>query len=314
LLVAAFVGLILSSAIPDAFDERGLLFACSVFLLIAGVPLAGLAGVGTRHPLGVVLRRVAIWDALVGVLWIAGALTDGATRLIIWLAASVVIGVVIFLGFPLPVLGRNRTTDYTITGLHLAERCLLFIILAIGESILITGEGFGELPHSRGVWAAFTVAFAGSAAIWWIYFDRTIELARARMVEAADPGRLGVLAYTFYHMYIVAGIIVSAAGDELSIEHPTATIDRAGLLVMLGGPALFLLGNVLYKSTMFGQVSRSQVAAIGVLIVLIPLLRDRTNLQVATVATLVLLAICVWEVIENRRDATRAAGDFRTDQ
>jgi low temperature requirement protein LtrA len=120
------------------------------------------------------------------------------------------------------------------------------------------------------------------------------------MQEAADPGRLGVLAYTFYHMYIVAGIIVAAAGDELSIEHPGERIDLAALFVMLGGPALFLLGNLLYKATMFGQISRAQTVAIVVLLLLIPLLEDRTRLQVAVAATIVLLLVALSDLIDSR--------------
>jgi low temperature requirement protein LtrA len=109
-----------------------------------------------------------------------------------------------------------------------------------------------------------------------------------------------VLAYTFYHMYIVAGIIVAAAGDELSIEHPGERIDLAALFVMLGGPALFLLGNLLYKATMFGQISRAQTVAIVVLLLLIPLLEDRTRLQVAVAATIVLLLVALSDLIDSR--------------
>lgn len=314
LLVATFTGLVLASAIPSAFGDRGLLFAGAVVALIVGTPLLGMLGVGPAHPLYRVLRRVVIWDALVGGLWIAGALADGDTRLTLWLAASLIIGVVIFVGFPLPGLGRNRTTDYPIAGLHMAERCLLFVILAIGESLLISGEGFGELPHSRQIWTAFIIAFVGSASLWWIYFDRSIVLARARMMATPDPGRLGVLAYTFYHMYLVAGIIVTAAGDERSIGHPSEPIGNAGLLVMLGGPALFLLGNLLYKATMFDQISRAQIVSIAVLGMLGLALHGRSNLLVATAATAVLVGVALWDFVAERREHPTSHGYHRSDQ
>ncbi len=307
-LVAAFIGLVLASSIPGAFHERGMTFALAVVALIVGVPVLGWLAAGPGHSLRIVLRRVAIWDAITGAFWIAGALSSGNTRLACWLVASLIIGVVIFVGFPVPGLGRNRTTDYPITGLHMTERCLLFVILAIGESILIAGEGFGELPHDRSTWTAFTVAFVGSVLFWWIYFDRTIERARARMIAATDPGRLGVLAYTFYHMYIVAGIIVAAAGDELSIEHPTERVDLAALLVLLGGPAIFLLGNLLYKATMFETVSRAQIAAILVLLALVPLLGQRTRLEVAVSAVIVLLLVALWDLLVEERGASSTSG------
>jgi low temperature requirement protein LtrA len=300
LIGATFVGLVLASSVPDAFLESGLTFAVTVVVLMVGSPLLGMLAVGREHHLHTVLMRVTIWDAIAGSIWIAGALTGGDARLTLWLIASLLIGFVIYAGFPLPVLGRNRTTDYSITGLHMTERCLLFVILAIGESLLITGEGFGHLPHTREIWAAFAVAFAGSVLFWWIYFDRTIELARARMEETTDPGRLGVLAYTFYHMYLIAGIIVAAAGDELALEHPSEQLDLAATLVLLGGPALFLLGNLLYKATMFGRVSRPQVVAIAGLVVLMFLLDDQTRLVAAGAAVIVLLGVALADLRAER--------------
>lgn len=300
-LVAAFIGLVLASSIPGAFHERGMTFALAVVALIVGAPVLGSIAAGPGNPLRIVLMRVAIWDAITSAFWIAGALTHGDNRLGLWLLASLIIGFVIFAGFPIPGFGRNRTTDYPIAGLHMTERCLLFVILAIGESVLIAGEGFGELPHDRPIWIAFTVAFIGSALFWWIYFDRTIELARTRMVESTDPGRLGVLAYTFYHMYIVAGIIIAAAGDELSIAHPSGRVDRAALLLLLGGPALFLLGNLLYKATMFGQISRAQSAAVLVLLILMPVLEHRTHLEVASAAVMVLVIVALVDLVTERR-------------
>lgn len=41
MLVAAFVGLVLASAIPHAFDERGMTFALGVVALIVGAPALG---------------------------------------------------------------------------------------------------------------------------------------------------------------------------------------------------------------------------------------------------------------------------------
>ncbi|MEZ4530328.1 MAG: low temperature requirement protein A [Thermomicrobiales bacterium] len=143
--------------------------------------------------------------------------------------------------------------------------------------------------------------------MWWIhFFDRTIELARARMGTAADPGRLGVLAYTFYHMWAtVAGIIVAAAGDELSLAHPDETAGRATVLV-LGDLRFFLLGNLLYKATMFGRISRAQ-AGHRLADRLMLVVQGRTRPDVAFAAVVVLLAVAVSDLSsELRRSAVRA--------
>ena len=117
----------------------------------------------------------------------------------------------------MPGFGRSRTEEWTIEGGHLAERCQLVVIVAGGESILLTGATFADLDPSAGTVTAFVVAFAGIVALWWIYFDRGARLASAVIAAADDVGRQGRSAYTYFHVPMVAGIIVTAVADELTI-------------------------------------------------------------------------------------------------
>jgi low temperature requirement protein LtrA len=238
------------------------------------------------------------------VLWLAGGLVHGDVRVAIWLVAALSTYVVMWLGFPLPGMGRSRTTDYTITGGHLAHRCFLFIIIALGESILITGANFGELPSSAGTVAAFVVAFVGSATLWWIYFDRSEE-AGLRMISAApDPGRLGLTAYTFFHPPLVAGIIVAAAADELTIAHPADEATVATTSLILGGPVLYLVGNALFSWALWDYVPRSRLVAIGALAALAPVAVVASALGLMVAATLVLVALALWDVRTGWRPPT----------
>lgn len=202
----------------------------------------------------------------------------------------------VWLGFPTPGLGRSRTTDYTIAGEHMAERCRLFVILALGESILVTGTNFGELPRSAQIVAAFVVAFIGSATLWWIYFDRGAEAARRVISAARDPGRLGVSAYTYFHIPMVAGIIAAAGADELTIAHPTDEPTVATTALTLGGPALYLVGNALFKWALWDRLPRSRLVAICALAALVPLAVVSSALVLLVAATLVLVAVALWDM------------------
>ena len=98
--------------------------------------------------------------------------------------------------------------------------------------------------------AAFAVAFVGSVAMWWIYFNIGAERASRTIARSSDPVRvasLARLAYTYLHLPLVAGIVVAAVGDELVLAHPTGHTDAKTAAVLLGGPALYLLGNLLFK-------------------------------------------------------------------
>ena len=229
-LAMMVASLISSASIPEAFDERGIAFAAGFAAIYLGGCAFGLFVVGRQHHLTPAFERVTIWGCVIVPLYLIGGVVEGDARLVIWAATVALIYVVMWLGFPTPRLGHSHTTDYTIAGEHMAERCLLFITLALGESIIITGSEFGELPASIERCAAFIIAFIGSVAIWWIYFDRAAEAGSQVISEAEDPGRLGLVAYTYIHIPMVAGVIVAAAGDEIAIAHPLdeVTFRRGG--------------------------------------------------------------------------------------
>ena len=142
------------------------------------------------------------------------------------------------------MLGRVQCRGWgTIEGTHFAERCQAFILIALGESIVVIGASLSSLHTvTAAAVAAFIVAFVGSAALWWIYFDQSAEAAARRLAAAHDPGRLGRSAYVFIHPIMVAGIIVVAAADDEVLAHPSAVGEVATTWMALGGAALFSPG------------------------------------------------------------------------
>jgi low temperature requirement protein LtrA len=282
--------LIMSSSLFGAFEDHGLAFAGALSASLLGGQICALAAVGRRHPLTAVFERVAIWWIPVCVFLIAGGLVDGDDRTALWLIALAVLYVVTWSGFPLPRLGRSLTTDYTIAGEHMAQRCYLFITIALGESILVIGSQFGELPREPSTVGTFVIAFVASVAFWWIYFDRSAEAGLQVIATATDPGRLGITAYTYFHVLMVAGIIVAAAAYELAIAHPGDQLNAATACLILGGPALFLVGHALFKWALWGHVPMSRLAAIGAVVALIPVAVVSTALVLLALTTTVVVA------------------------
>lgn len=296
LLGAAFASLVMSASIPAAFGDRGLLFAAPLAAIQVGRTAFVLVGLGRSHHLSGNFQRAMVWWSATGLLWLAGGLMTGDLRIALWMVAVVAQFVGVRIGFPVPGLGRSRTTDYTIVGGHLAERCQLFMLLALGESILVAGVDFGELELSASTVLAFAVAFSGSVALWWIYFDRGAEAGRRAISTAADPGRLGISAYSYFHVPMVAGIIVAAAADGLTIAHPTGRVTLGTTALILGGFALYLLGNALFEWALQGRVPRSRLVAVCVLAALLPLSLASSALVLLSAATLVMIALALWDL------------------
>ena len=138
---------------------------------------------------------------------------------------------------------------------------------------------------------AFAVTFAGSVALWWLYFDQSADAAAEVIARSPDPGRLGRSAYHFIHPLMVAGIIVTAAADQKVLSSPSATATTASAWMILGGPALFLAGHAAFKLVVWRYVSWSRLAGIAALALLAPAARTIPELALAAAAAMVVAAV-----------------------
>jgi low temperature requirement protein LtrA len=179
----------------------------------------------------------------------------------------------------------------------------LFVIIALGESILVTGTTFGEIEASMLAVSAFVVAFLGSVALWWIYFARSAEAAREVFTSSEDPGRLGRSAYTYFHIPMVAGIIAIAAADELTVAHPGEHATLASVALTLGGTALFVAGHAFFKWAVFGVLPFSRAVAIAALAALIPVGFAIPTLALSSLAGLIVVGLAVWDTLTHRKPA-----------
>lgn len=230
-----------------------------------------------------------------------GGLTSDGARLGLWSFALGLESVSPAVGFWTPGLGRSHTRDWNIEGGHFAERCGLFIMIALGESIVVTGATFSGLAWTAATIAAFVAAFVSSVALWWLYFDTIADVGSHILAAAYDPGRLALGAYTYVHLCIVAGIIVSAVADEFVLTHPTGATDARIRISVLGGPALYVLGNLLFKWAIARRVRSSHLLGMGVLVGLIPVADAVAPVTLLIAATMVLVGIAVWEAYTKHR-------------
>jgi low temperature requirement protein LtrA len=257
LLLAVMLGsLLLAVAIPDAFGERAVLFAGSYVAIQVGrhtflTFAAANRGTIERERAG----RILIWFAAAGVLWIAGALAGTGARAALWTAALLVDYCAPIVLYWVPGRRRLAPSTWEVETSHFAERFQLFVIIALGESIVITGATTAGLELSAARLATFGLAFAASAALWWLYFDYVARIAERRLELADDRTTLARDGYTYLHVVLVAGVVLSAVGDELVIAHPTAGLSAAELAAVVGGPALYLLGHVAFRLRLAGSVS-----------------------------------------------------------
>ncbi|MFA1592845.1 low temperature requirement protein A [Serratia nevei] len=308
LFAIMLLGLFAAAALPQAFGERGLIFALFYVAIQVGRSVTVLRLLVPGHPLKRNFHRILGWLCISAVFWIAGGLAEGNARLALWAVAVLCEYVSPMFGFRLPVLGRSdSSSEWSIEGHHLAERCQLFVIVALGETILITGATLSEMESwNLPVLIASLVAFLGSLAMWWIYFDTSSKAGSHAISQAENPGQLG--AYFHYvHIALVGAIIVCAVANELVIAHPDGRIQNATAAVLLLGPALYLFANALYKRLVYHRFPLSHLVGLLALAVLAPVAYLTDLLMVNGLTTLIMVVVAVWESISRGRAPRRHA-------
>jgi len=300
-------GLVLATSIPKAFESRGLWFATAYAAMQVGRTTFLLASVPRAQPsIRMNAIRILVWLSISALFWIAGGIAEGHSRLLLWAVALGIEYISAAVRFWIPKYGASSIEDWAVEGGHMAERCAGFIIIALGESIVVTGATFADLAWTAETVSAFASAFIGSLAMWWIYFHRGAEAGSELISKSSEPGRLARLAYTYLHMPIVAGIILSAVADELVLQHPAGHSDLNTVLSAIGGPLLFLLGTILFKHTIRGWLQLSHGAGIAALGILAWFAGGLSPLMLSILTTAIMILVAGWESISLKSSAAKA--------
>jgi low temperature requirement protein LtrA len=289
-------GLVVSTTLPDAFGHRGLAFASAyAFIQVGRTAFTVWCLHGKDHASARNFTRILAWLVVSGTCWILGGLSEGHSRIAWWVLALGLEFGSPWWRFWTPGLGFSTIGDWRVSAHHFAERCGLFVIIALGESILVTGATFARLEWSAATLAAFVAAFAGTVAMWWVYFATTADQASRELAASARPGELARAAYTYAHIPLVAGIVVTAVADELVLAHPGGHTSLAAAAVILGGPALFLAGSALFNRLMCDEWPSSHVVGLAGVGLLVLAVSVASPLVLTAATTVVLVGVGAWE-------------------
>lgn len=298
LFALMFGALLLSTAINDAFGDKALLFALSYVAMQVGRSLFTVYALHGHSPDNARdFLRITCWLVLSGVFWIAGALIGGEAQLFIWIAALTIEYVSPAVGFRVPGLGRSEFDDWDVLGAHMAERCALFVLICLGETILVTGRTLAEMEVTPLVFVLALSSFGSTVTMWWIYFRFGQERAAAQIESDESPGEVARTIFTYAHIPVVAGIILCAVADEFVLAHPYGAIDVKTASAIIGGPIVFLAGNIWIKSSVAPRLSVSHLGGVGLYILAAPLAFVVEPHVLLIISFVILVIVAVWEYL-----------------
>ena len=300
----------------DSTWDRATLFGVALCCLIMAIaiPLA-YAGGAMQFALALWAARILIWARfvshyeaklssslglsvfLIGPLVFLGALLPDGSREMVWaLAALLDFGMVAF-------FGRQHSLIHYDHG-HLMERYGLFVLIAVGESIVDLSAPLARqaTPIRPEELVAVAVCFLVTCLLWWTYFNR----ANAAITEALAGAREHVVLsrhLAYGHFGIIGGIVSIAVGFENMVGEPLATMTFTHLNLLYGGAILMLLAMIYMRWAMSRLVRAARVGAVVLLAVCLYV----SLLLPGIVATLLLAAVLAALVVVEKRWPTLAS-------
>ena len=297
-------GVVMAAALPQAFGKYGLIFAGVYVAIQVGRELFVVPAVRGSEVQSVA-ERLLLWSVVSALPWMAGAFTHAAARATLW---TVALGVD-YAALALVFLRRGAAGPVSISGPpvaaeHLAERYRQVFIIALGELILISGLALSGGGFTLGRTTAFVVAMATTVLLWRIYIYRAGKTFSAALAALPVSARLNRWA-VYVHLTMIAGVVVTAVGDDLVIAHPFGRTPAAYAGAVLGGPLLFLAGRAGFEYTVFARVSWDRPIGALALAALFPVSLHVPPLLATTAAAVVLIGIAVADAVRNRRRPPR---------
>ncbi|MEV4613959.1 low temperature requirement protein A [Kitasatospora sp. NPDC049258] len=290
IFTVGLAGLFMALALPGAYGSRGLLFGAAYWAarLVLLALVAGIRGVW-RGPYGV--------GALVsGPLLVAGGLLEGGPRVALWALAACC-------DLAAPLVFRGRLAKVRYDPAHLPERFGLFLLVALGESIVGIGGPVAQSRLHAAQLVSVALAFVISCALWWLYFGYAADAMRFALEVSESRRDLIRWVFSYGHLALIAGVVAVAVGFGETVAEPGAALGAGALGLLYGGCALYLLSFSYTRKMMFGVISPTRLAAAVLLLAVLPLLVRLPALAALGVLAVALVGLNGWEYLRVRRAA-----------
>jgi low temperature requirement protein LtrA len=292
--------LIVALAVPEAFDDHGVLFGVA-YLVVRAMHLALYAVAakhgGDRDLLGAVIRMTPS-STISAILIIVAGFIEGDERMALWAGALAI-------DYGGVLVGRG--SGWRVSAGHFAERHGLIVIIAIGESIVAVGLGAAGVPLGARVVLAAVFGILIAAALWWTYFD-WVSIVAERVLGATTGAAQASLArdmYSYLHLPMVAGIVLYAMAMKKALGDVDSALKTVPAAALCLGLALYMLAHVISRYRISRTIGHGRPVAVVAFVLLWPLALEVSALVALACVSAVFVALIAYEALRYRESRAR---------
>jgi low temperature requirement protein LtrA len=289
--------LVAALAVPNAFEEDGVLFGCA-YALVRWLHIFIFAEANEDIDAAGAIRRLARTALPAPAMLIAAGFIESDWQYVLWVLALTV-------DFAGPFVFGVR--GFQVSAGHFAERFALIVIIALGESIVAIGVGAQGLELDAGMIAAAVLGIVLAAALWWAYFDVVALVSERHFRETRGYARARMArdSYSYLHLPMIAGIILIALGVKKTLGKVDEPLDIVPAMAMFGGVALYYAGHIGFRLRNVGTLNRQRLVTALLCLALIPLIPELDALIAVALAAAITSSLIAYEAIHFREDRAR---------
>ncbi|MGI8493332.1 MAG: low temperature requirement protein A [Acidimicrobiales bacterium] len=292
IFAVALAGVFMALAVSDVYGGEGMMFAAAYWAgrLVLGAAFVHRSGRRITVP----LNGFSVAMVVTGPLLVVGALAHGDAREVLWAAAAVI-------DLATPSVLRSRLASLQFNAGHLTERFGLFVLIALGESVVSVGTLAPNGSLTAGQASSVAAAFVLACGLWWTYFHFAADAMRHSLATARVQVDITRLVLSYGHLSFIAAIIAVAVGLRESIAQPGQHLTWAVTGLLFGGTALYLATFGFTRWAMFRLVSYTRLTTAAVVLALLPVAPNVPALASLILLAGVLAALNIFELVRNNQ-------------
>ncbi len=292
--VAAMGAFFMAIALPATFHGRGGLFASAyLFVRVVGLFLYIWASrEEDSQQSGANGFAMLSVGGFVSVL--IGAVLGGTAQYALW-------GFAIFLDVGSTVV-VGRFGQWNIRPDHFVERHGLFVIIALGETLVVAGSGMVTGEWTGVLLVNSVLAVTTTCLLWWTYFSRAKLALEQAFAHRTGKHRTDMArdSFSLLHFPMVCGIVAYAHAIAEIVAQPGASLNTSIRLALALGVALFVGGMAIALIRAVGWIFVPRLAVTAIVAVILMAWRNTSS---HSALLIVLLGLVVITLVEQKRFA-----------